>query len=133
MKLTINKKALYILLLITASQLFSCKPTRFIETGDYLLQKNQITIDNKSIDKKELESYYKQQPNKKFLLIFKFNLATYNFSKLGKERKWKKWLRRVIGEEPAVFDSLLVKNTQKIEIMSIIKGEIFMPMRIVLR
>ena len=111
--MTINKKALYILLLITASQLFSCKPTRFIETGDYLLQKNQITIDNKSIDKKELESYYKQQPNKKFLLIFKFNLATYNFSKLGKERKWKKWLRRVIGEEPAVFDSLLVKNTQK--------------------
>ena len=94
-------------------QLFSCKTTRFVDDGEYLLQKNTIELDNNTIDKKELESYYRQQPNKKFLMVFKFPLATYNFSKLGKERKLKKWIRRVIGEAPVIFDSMLVKNTRR--------------------
>lgn len=122
--MVINKKTSYILIFLIVSQLFSCKPTRLIESGDYLLQKNQINIDNKLIDKKELESYYRQQPNKRFLLVLKFNLATYNFSKLGKERKWKSWLRRVIGEEPVVYDSVLVKNTQK-QFVKFLKNEAY--------
>jgi len=94
-------------------QLVGCKPTRWVDKGDYLLQKNHIEIDNNTIDKKELEAYYRQQPNKRFLLVLKFHLAAYNFSKIGKDRKWKKWIRRVIGEEPSVYDPILVERTKE--------------------
>ncbi len=109
---TIKRNTLFIITFAVLFQFIACKPTRWVESGDYLLQKNKIEIDNKDINKKGMESYLRQSPNKRFLLIFKFRLATYNFSKLGKERKWKKWIRRVIGEEPAVYDSILVVRTE---------------------
>nr|MDA3894153.1 hypothetical protein [Salinivirgaceae bacterium] len=105
-------------------QLVGCKPTRWIEKGDYLLQKNTIEIDNKSIGKKELESFYRQEPNRRFLLLFKVHLAAYNFSKFGKDRKWKSWIQRVIGEEPAVFDSVLVERTKN-QFEKYLKNEAF--------
>jgi hypothetical protein len=108
----LKQKSIYICVILLSVLLFyNCKPTRFVEEGDYLLRRNTISLDNKTIDKKELESYYRQQPNKRFLLLFNFNLAAYNFSQLGKERKWKKWIGRVIGEEPSIYDSLLTDKT----------------------
>ncbi len=107
----LKKRSLYIFFLAVVLLSYSCKPTRFVEDGEYLLRRNNISLDNKTIDKKELESYYRQQPNKRFLLLFNFNLAAYNFSQLGKERKWKKWIGRVIGEEPSIYDSLLTEKT----------------------
>jgi outer membrane translocation and assembly module TamA len=77
----------------------------------YLLQKNKIQIDSKAIDKNALEGYYRQVPNKRTLLLFKLPLSVYNFSQLGKERKWKNWMARVIGEEPVIYDSMLVQRT----------------------
>lgn len=88
-----------------------CKPTRLIQDDEYLLQKNKIDIDSKKIDKGELRGYYRQVPNKRTLLIFKFPLSVYNFSKIGQERKWKNWMGRVIGEPPVVYDSMLVQRT----------------------
>jgi outer membrane protein assembly factor BamA len=103
-----------ILLLLGAVLFFmgqSCKPTRLLTDEEYLLQKNKIKMDKNAIDKKELQSYYRQIPNKRTLVIFKLPLSVYNFSHLGKERKWKNWLARVIGEEPVIYDSLLVQRT----------------------
>lgn len=91
--------------------LWSCKPTRLLHNDEYLLQKNKIEIKNSEINKKDLESYYRQEPNRKLFLFLKFHLAAYNFSQLGKERKWKNWIARVIGEEPSVYDSVLVDQT----------------------
>jgi hypothetical protein len=105
-------------------QLVSCKSTRWLEPNDYLLKKNSIEIDNKTIDKRELESYYRQVPNKKFLVFFKFRLSTYNFSKLGKERKFKLWIRRVIGEEPAIYDSIMVEQTRD-QFLKALKNEAY--------
>ncbi len=124
LKFILKKGILYVAIIIVAINLFGCKATRLVEPGDYLLQKNTIEIDNGSINKKELESYYRQLPNKRFLLIFKFHLATYNFSKLGKERKWKKWLRRVIGEEPSIYDSVLVERTKE-QFIKFLKNEAY--------
>lgn len=92
---------------------FGCKPTRLLSDDQYLLQKNKIVLDGKSIDKRELEGYYRQKPNKRTLVLFKLPLAAYNFSRLGKERKWKNWLGRVVGEEPSIYDSLLVDRTSQ--------------------
>lgn len=89
----------------------ACKPTRLLTDDQYLLVSNKIKLDENDIDKREMDSYLRQKPNRKTLFIFHFNLATYNFSKRGKERKWKNWMGRVIGEEPAVFDSALMHRT----------------------
>jgi len=75
-----KKGVVFLIAFLVLMHMFSCKPTRWVEQGDYLLQKNTIKIENKDINKKELESYYRQMPNKKFLLVLKFHLAAYNFS-----------------------------------------------------
>ena len=122
--ITFIKGALYLFGLIILMQLVSCKSTRWVGSDEYLLKKNSIEIDNKAINKWELESYYRQVPNKKFLMIFKFRLSTYNFSKLGKEGKFKLWIRRVIGEEPAIYDSILVEQT-KSQFLKALKNEAY--------
>jgi len=95
-----------------------------VQQGDYLLQKNSLNIDTREIDKKEMQTYLRQTPNRRTFLIFKFHLAVYNFSKLGKERKWKKWLENVIGEEPSVYDSLLMVKT-KIQFEQFLKNSAY--------
>jgi hypothetical protein len=122
--ITLKKGTSYFFVLIVLMQLVSCKSTRWLEPNDYLLKKNSIEIDNKTIDKRELESYYRQVPNKKFLVFFKFRLSTYNFSKLGKERKFKLWIRRVIGEEPAIYDSIMVEQTRD-QFLKALKNEAY--------
>ncbi len=123
-KYIFKKGVLNIVIFIIAFNLFGCKATKWVEPGDYLLQKNNIEIDNNSINKKELESYYRQIPNKTFLIIFKFRLGAYNFSKFGKDRKWKKWLRRVIGEEPSIYDPALVERTKE-QFVKFLKNEAY--------
>ncbi|MGE4289462.1 MAG: BamA/TamA family outer membrane protein [Salinivirgaceae bacterium] len=111
MELKLHKPVLLFLGAVLFFMGQSCKPTRLLSDDEYLLQKNKIKIDKNAIDKKELQSYYRQIPNKRTLVIFKLPLSVYNFSHLGKERKWKTWLARVIGEEPIIYDSLLVQRT----------------------
>lgn len=119
-----RKSILHLALILVLMQLFSCKPTRWLEQDEHLLQRNRIEVDNSTINTKELASYFRQEPNKRFLLIFKFHLAAYNFSKIGKERKWKKWIERVIGEEPSIYDSVLVERT-KDQFVKFLKNEAF--------
>ncbi|MBI9066457.1 MAG: BamA/TamA family outer membrane protein [Salinivirgaceae bacterium] len=107
------KSRSFIYFLVILYSLSSCKPTRLLTEDEYLFQNNTTKIDSKNINKSDLTGYYRQKPNKRTLIIFKLPLAAYNFSKLGKERKWKQWVGRVIGEPPTVYDSLLVERTRQ--------------------
>jgi outer membrane protein insertion porin family len=102
----------------------SCSNTRYISKGKYLLKSNKVSIEqkinlldikNQLENKSELESamlqYAKQKPNRKTLFLFKINLYAYNIANKGKIRKWKNWIINSFGEEPTIFDSVLVNES----------------------
>lgn len=75
----------------------------------YLLSKNKIKIEDKSISKDEIKGYLKQIPNKKILGL-KFHLFLYNLSNINKEKWPHGWLRR-IGEKPVILDQNITGTT----------------------
>ena len=98
-----------VLPLILASAGIACSPTRRLSEGEYLLDKSQIEIKAKEIDKGDLEAYRKQNPNKTILGI-KFHLFVYNLANPNKEKGLSNWLRK-IGEEPIVYNPVLTERT----------------------
>ena len=91
----------------------SCSPTRLLNDNQYLLQNNRIICKDLRIDKDEISRIIKQKPNRRILQIFHFHLGVYNYTSFGKERKWKKWLKNTIGEEPVVLDNNLTKKSSQ--------------------
>ncbi len=89
--------------------LSSCNPTRYVSKGECLLRSNEVKIDNETIKKEELKPYIRQKPNKK-IIGMKFHLWLYNRSKLDKENKWNKWLRKN-GEEPVIWQQTMTAKT----------------------
>jgi len=101
-----------VILIITAL-FFGCRPTRFVPEDKYLLNRVTVKCDNKEIDKEELESYIKQKPNRRIFNLFRFHLGVYNFVNSGKERKWKKKIGNIVGEEPVIYDEFQNEKTIK--------------------
>ncbi len=64
-------------ILIIAFLIAGCKSTKFVPKDRYLLKKNKIEIIGKHIEKSEISSIIKQQPNKKLIGI-KWNLFLFN-------------------------------------------------------
>jgi len=91
--------------------LSSCKITKRVPEKQFLLRSNTILTDNKNINKGDLNSLIKQQPNRKILGILRFNLRLYNFADFGKETKIKKWFKNTIGEAPVILDTMMTNNT----------------------
>ncbi|MGM9759003.1 MAG: BamA/TamA family outer membrane protein [Parabacteroides sp.] len=96
--------------LATGWCLFSCSTTKYVEEGEYLLDKVEITCD--SIDKKpdDLKSYLRQQPNFKVFGLTKWQLFVYGWS----GRNEKNWLNRQLrrmGEPPVILDTTLVEQS----------------------
>lgn len=110
--------------------------------GEYLLNKNYIIDKDTKIEKKDIENYIKQKPNRKILVVFPFHLWLHNlanedrikrkrllFNKKIENRNAKRiakgkksqisekqligeWLLD-IGEPPVIVDTFLVKKTAK--------------------
>ena len=100
-----------------------CSPTRLLNDNQYLLQNNRIICKDLRIDKEEINRIIKQKPNRKILRLIHFHLGVYNYTSFGKERKWKKWLKTTIGEEPVALDNgLTKKSSQQIKLYLNKKG-----------
>lgn len=83
--------------------LASCSPTKFLNEGEYLLDKVEIKCADPSVNKSALSAYVHQQPNAKWFNVAKVPLGIYSLSSSQK----KSWLNRTvqkIGEKPVVFD-----------------------------
>ncbi|MBK9478408.1 MAG: BamA/TamA family outer membrane protein [Bacteroidia bacterium] len=113
MKTTIYIPILVILSLIL---LLACNPARKLESNQYLMASYQVKIDNSKVDSEELDNIVKQKPNKAIIRIgnrrfIRFHLWFYNFANFGKTRKYKNWLKNVIGEEPVLLDTSLTRKS----------------------
>ncbi|HJX70568.1 MAG TPA: hypothetical protein VJ346_01405, partial [Bacteroidales bacterium] len=91
--------------------MISCSPAKYVPENSYLLNKNKIIIEQKKLDKSNLEAYLLQKPNKRILGI-RLNLFYYNLSDINKTRWPHGWLRK-IGEEPVVHDPILTNRTSE--------------------
>ena len=120
----------------------ACNPTKKLQEGEYLLNKNFIIDKDTKIDKKDIENYIKQKPNRKILVLFRFHLwlhnqandnkiklkrLSYNIKieiknakRVAKGKKAKRSERQLfgewlldIGEPPVKVDTFLVRKTSK--------------------
>ncbi len=116
-KITVPKLFMLSIILLTAA---SCNPTKYVPSGDLLLNKNNLVLKATdealppTVTKSAMKPYLKQQPNKK-IFGTRFHLGLYNLSDIEKEKWPHGWLRR-IGEEPVIFDPLAAaKSAEQIK------------------
>ncbi len=101
------------LVFLAISFLTGCSVTRNLAPGEYLLSRNRISITDRQVPAEELEPYFQQQPNRKFLGLFRANIAFYNLGSHGKDTRFKKWLRNKVGSAPVVLDTGLIGVSRK--------------------
>jgi hypothetical protein len=104
-KITDPKLFFLVIIIFTAA---SCNPTKYVPSGELLLNSNELLLRESSVplpptvSKSTIKPYLRQQPNKK-IFGARFHLRLYNLSDIDKDKWPHGWLRR-IGEEPVVFD-----------------------------
>ena len=108
MKMAYFKYSLWLLLLFG---IYSCKSTKYVSEGEYLLDKVKISSDVPGYKSMELKPYVRQQPNYKMFGLYKTSLQIYNLSG-NDSTKWFNRFVRKIGEAPVLFDSALVDKTE---------------------
>ncbi len=103
----------YFLVVIFILLLTSCRTTKHVPEGEYLLKKNKISLDTnlQDISKRDLMSFIRQKPNKKIAGL-KFHLWLYNLSGKDETKKINKWLRN-IGEEPVLYDPFMAERARQ--------------------
>jgi outer membrane protein assembly factor BamA len=101
--------------------LSSCQATKYVPSEEYLLNNYKVEAGDGDYEKKALNDYIQQKPNKR-VLFWKFYLALYNLSSPEKDNGFHNWLRR-IGEPPVVYDKTLKdKSTQQLGLYMHNKG-----------
>ena len=85
-----SRRSLYIIFLIVPILLISCNATKYVPADEYLMSAYKIEAGDGEFEKKALNKYIKQKPNKK-VLVWKFYLSLYNLSNPEKD-KWPSWL-----------------------------------------
>lgn len=103
-----------LLLVIFTLVLTGCRSSRHVPEGDYLLDAVEISIDDSThtVDKQEMITYLRQQPNHKMLWSTKFRLGVYNMSGSDTTKWWNRWIRK-LGEPPVIYDSTLTAMSQE--------------------
>ena len=106
----IIKTLLYIILLLP---IVACNPTRSLKNNEYLLKKNTVKIESNKliIDKENITGLIQQKPNKKLFGLVRFKLWFYNIANKGKETKFKKWIKKSLGEKPVIYNQNQAKSS----------------------
>jgi hypothetical protein len=94
--------------------LSSCRTTRRVADGNFLLTKNELVFTQKThvkeLDQDEVSAIIKQRPNRKVAGLIPFHVSLHNIGNNGKDKKMRKWLMN-IGEEPVLLDSVLTHTS----------------------
>jgi len=105
----INLKVFYVFVLLLIFS--SCNINKYVPEDKYLLVKNDLKIDRKEINEKEINSYIRPQPNAKIFRM-RFHMRMYCLSSPNKYNWINRWLK-TIGEEPVIYDEFLVDKSKK--------------------
>ena len=106
MKVKFNIQLLLILICI-ALGLSNCTTNKHLTNEEYLLSKNIIIQNNRTIKTKETYALIKQKPNKKLFGLIPIYLNIYNLApKINNDHYFKK-----IGESPTIFNHRLTKKS----------------------
>lgn len=100
----------YCLLGLTIFLLASCRSTKYVPDGEYLLKSYRLKIDEDKVETKELHAYIKPKPNRE-ILGTKFYLGLYNLSG-EKDNGWNRWLRK-IGSPPVLYKAYDTERNNK--------------------
>lgn len=103
-----------ILLIITLVILSSCNPQRKVQRrGGYLLVQNTIKNKNPYLPSDELQGFLQQSAMEGQLApYFRPGVYFYERSLLGKETKFKLWVRKSFGTKPVILDTMLILSSK---------------------
>jgi len=104
----IKKSWLILPLLLT---LLSCSPSKYVPEGHYLLDRTKIVTDKGLPSRSVLKTYLYQEPNNRFLGLFRLNLGWYNLSGRDTTKFFNRMLRKM-GEPPVVYEPSLVERSR---------------------
>ncbi len=105
-----------------AAALVSCSVTRRVPEGDLLLDRVNVSGDLGSVSSSELMGYVRQQPNSRFLGLWRVGLGLYSVVGDSAKTGFGRWLERV-GQAPVLCDSSLVSRTdQQLRLFLVSKG-----------
>ena len=104
----------YLILVTIAWLLTSCSSTRPLSDREYMLIKNNVTVnDAKSPDFDNLRSYTRPLPNKKFMDLINIKTMSYAAGQPRTKRdgtlrdtRFRQWMRNKLGEPPVLLDEL---------------------------
>ena len=101
------KNAIFIILLMISTFLYSCSTIKHVPEGYYLLDEVKINIDGETdATDKELYYFLRQTPNHKVLGFAKLQLSTYSLSGIDSTKWYNRWLRN-IGQPPVIYNKEL--------------------------
>lgn len=104
----------------------SCKTTKFVKDGEYLLNKVTINSELKDVSEDELDEYLRQTPNSSVLWLYKMQLHIYNLSPRDTSSSLRRFFHRTfnrIGEEPVIYDPILTKfSAQQLQQVFVNRG-----------
>lgn len=96
-----------------------CNITRRVGEDEYMLHKNNITIDksetgvkNLPFSSDEMYSLLAQKPNGMFLGMFRVGVWVNSVTAKGRETKLKKWLNKKIGSPPVILDTFMIDRSK---------------------
>ena len=105
-----------------AALLVSCSVTRRVPEDGLLLDRVNISGDLGGVSSSELLGYVRQQPNTRFLGLWRIGLGLYSAVGDSARTGFGRWLERV-GQAPVVYDSALAARTgQQLRLFLVSKG-----------
>lgn len=94
---------------VVSMLLFSCSLTKHVADDELLLDRVHVSGDLGGVAEADLEAYLRQQPNARFLHLWRVGLGVYSLSG-EKDNGMNRWLQR-IGHEPVVYSEELTRRT----------------------
>ena len=88
----LNYFAKIIVFILFIIVIISCNATKRVPDGNYLLEKNNVIVNDKKTSKQEVVSFIRQKPNKK-VLGFPFSLHLYNWANPKYKIRFEEWLK----------------------------------------
>ncbi len=98
----------------------SCKVSRFVPEGEYLLDKVSVQSDSSSLKTAPLALYVRQHPNGRWFNLWRVPLLPYMLSGTDSTSRWNRFMWR-IGENPVLVDTVLAEQCRT-DIQAAVRG-----------